>query len=156
MQNLRVRRNEFIHNVSGIKSMFATKLSNVSLNRTKQRSPAPGRRDRGGRRMLKTSRRVVRPTSGAHHAITGITRRTRTTNRSTTATMFTRIVVVVVRSVVRTRRDILRFVRDLYNCTVCLGQGAGRHVYSILSILDRCTPFRLHEFSRAPSSHSRL
>lgn len=52
------------------------------------------------------------------------------------------------------RRDILRFVRDLYNCTVCLGQGAGRQVYSILSISDRCTPFRLHEFSRAPSSHS--
>ena len=65
-----------------------------------------------------------------------------------------RVVVVVVRSVVRTRRDILRFMRDLYNCTVCLGQGAGRHVYSILSISDRCTPFRLHEFSRAPSSHS--
>lgn len=42
-------------------------------------------------------------------------------------------------------------VWDLYNCTVCLGQGAGRQVCSILCISDRCIPFRVDEFSRAPS-----
>lgn len=40
--------------------------------------------------------------------------------------------------------------RDLYNCTGCLGQGAGRYVCSILRISDRCTLFRLFKFSRAP------
>jgi len=38
--------------------------------------------------------------------------------------------------------------RDLYNCTGCLGQGAGRYVCSVLRISDRCTLFRLLEFSR--------
>lgn len=47
------------------------------------------------------------------------------------------------------RYPLLR-ARDLYNCTGCLGQGAGRYVCSILRISDRCTLFRLFEFSRAP------
>lgn len=54
----------------------------------------------------------------------------------------------------------LRRTRDLYNCTGCLGQGAGRYVCSILRISDRCTLFRgssgsrVHLRDRRPAAHA--
>lgn len=154
-----IKTKEFVELSRIVLRVSLPRLLNSGVPWTTQRSPA--RWVVGTQKNVKDAcyRNIVGPTSRTHTRDNmWLSGRKRTTNRSTTATTSTGVVVVVVvvvvRSVARTRRDILRFVRDLYNCTVCLGQGAGRHVYSILSISDRCTPFRLHEFSRAPSGDS--